>query len=101
MDENLATLSLRPTNGRDVYQPCAATAARSFQRRSLPFILANWYYNNTRSSSHRHDRSFKLVRYHYDALSGPGHLSELRVTSSFHGRRLTRIISLRVFAFRG
>ena len=57
----------------------AESSARSFQRRSLPFILANWYSNNTGSSSHRHDRSFKLVRYHYDALSGPGHLSELRV----------------------
>jgi hypothetical protein len=59
------------------------SSARSFQRRSLPFILANWYSNNTGSSSHRHDRSFKLVRHHYDALSGPGHLSELRVILQF------------------
>ena len=86
-DENLPTLLLHPTNGRDVYRPRAATRQnpppRSFQRRSLPFILANWYSNNTGSSSHRHDRSFKLVRNHYDALSGPGHLSELRVILEF------------------
>ena len=49
----------------------AESSARSFQRRSLPFILANWYSNNTGSSSHRHDRSFKLVRYHYDGSFRP------------------------------
>ena len=59
---------VHPTDGRGVCQTSrshpAESSARSFQRRSLPFILANWYSNNTGSSSHRHDRSFKLVRYH-------------------------------------
>ena len=89
-DENLHTLSLHPTNGRDVYQ----TPRRG---RNPPPGHSNGvrYSNSTGSSSHRHDRSFKLVRYHYDALSGPGHLSELRVILQlFHGRRLTRIVSL-------
>jgi hypothetical protein len=41
MDKNLHTLSLRPTNGRDVYQPCAATA--EILRQVIPTAFASFY----------------------------------------------------------
>jgi len=41
MDKNLHTLSLHPTNGRDVYQPCAATA--EILRQVIPTAFASFY----------------------------------------------------------